>query len=296
VWDLAADGGEILALAWEPMVEGPFNILLARKPGPALPAGTRFFISGTYLSFGSPAICSIELSGAVLWDPSPDWKALRERSDAVRGHLPVLAALLAGEADKPGSAISAGGMSLDGGGWVQSCERRAESLIGQVIAAHRDGDGRALSSAVAALCGLGPGLTPAGDDWLAGWLVALWLAQDLRLDLARQAVSGAAARTTLLSAAFLDCAVEGEIDARWQLLLCALAWGTDDQVASTGRAVVGQGATSGQAMLAGFLAGIQPASASPSSAYPGCKSSHVPQTGMFSGERVRTPGYHLFLP
>ncbi len=178
VWDLAADGGEILALAWEPMVEGPFNILLAREPGPALPAGTRFFISGTHMSFGAPATCPIELNGAQLWEPRPDWAALRARAGAVHGHLPVLAALLALEAHEPGRAISAGRISLAGGGWVHSYERRVAGLTGQVLAAHSDGDGKALDSAVAALCGLGPGLTPAGDDWLAGWLVALWLAED----------------------------------------------------------------------------------------------------------------------
>ncbi len=83
-----------------------------------------------------------------------------------------------------------------------------------------------LQSAICHLCGLGPGLTPAGDDWLAGWLLAQHLAEDLRRS--RETSTGLIAditadRTTTLSRAFLACAAAGEADEDWHALLSALA-------------------------------------------------------------------------
>jgi hypothetical protein len=60
------------------------------------------------------------------------------------------------------------------------------------------------------LLGAGPGLTPAGDDVLAGLLVGLWSfgqpAESLRLAV----LAGLPAGTTDLSAALLRCAARGE--------------------------------------------------------------------------------------
>ncbi len=123
-----------------------------------------------------------------------------------------------------------------------------------------------MAAAVTSLCGLGPGLTPAGDDWLAGWLLALRLQppqarhRGLTLNMARGAVQTAAAtRTNTLSRAFLNCAAAGEIDAHWQALLDALIDGSDAQIAAAASRILAQGATSGADMLAGFLMGLQPA-------------------------------------
>lgn len=70
-------------------------------------------------------------------------------------------------------------------------------------------DGRLTPAHVEALLGRGPGLTPLGDDVLAGWLVVRAAAG--REDVA---VSGAVRRrlavTTLLSGTLLDCALHGE--------------------------------------------------------------------------------------
>lgn len=63
--------------------------------------------------------------------------------------------------------------------------------------------------AIHTLVGRGEGLTPLGDDVLAGWLVAL--AALGRLDAATaDLVRSVLPRTTLLSATLLDCALHGE--------------------------------------------------------------------------------------
>ena len=105
------------------------------------------------------------------------------------------------------------------------------------------------------LLGVGPGLTPAGDDLLAGLLVGLWSfgqqAEPLRLAV----LAGLAAGTTDLSAALLRCAARGESIPQVNQLLRTLSGS-----ASQGRLdhamyeLVRVGHTSGTALATGVLA------------------------------------------
>lgn len=104
-------------------------------------------------------------------------------------------------------------------------------------------DGRLTPTHLDRLLGRGPGLTPLGDDVLAGWLVT-------RAALGRpDTVLSAAVRrrlgvTTLLSATLLDCALRGEA-------LPQLAdWLADPDDATTA-ALLAVGATSGAGLLTG---------------------------------------------
>lgn len=103
-------------------------------------------------------------------------------------------------------------------------------------------------AAVSALLGRGDGLTPVGDDVLAGWLVAgRAVARDLRP--IRDALQALRHRTTDLSAALLLRAAEGETVPELRTLLLALASGSgvEDAVAR----LVAIGHTSGAGMLLG---------------------------------------------
>jgi Protein of unknown function (DUF2877) len=105
------------------------------------------------------------------------------------------------------------------------------------------------------LLGVGPGLTPAGDDVLAGLLVGLQSfgrkAEPLRLAV----LAGLAAGTTDLSAALLRCAARGESIPQVNKLLRAMsgsAWpGRLDDAMDD---LVRVGNTSGTALATGVLA------------------------------------------
>ena len=100
------------------------------------------------------------------------------------------------------------------------------------------------------LLGLGPGLTPAGDDCLVGWLSGAWAAgADGRrlVEAVRPGLLAAATHlTTRLSAAFLAAAVNGEAAEPLHGFVLAP---TEARLAG----LLELGATSGADLLAGYL-------------------------------------------
>jgi hypothetical protein len=127
-------------------------------------------------------------------------------------------------------------------------------------------DERVLSptTVVGRMLGLGPGLTPAGDDILAGFLIGAW-SFGLAEDQLRAAVLDAApARTTALSAALLRCACRGESMPQVTALVLALS----ERATSSGRPddalaeLKKVGHTSGAALAAGVVAAARMATES----------------------------------
>jgi hypothetical protein len=107
-----------------------------------------------------------------------------------------------------------------------------------------------------ALIGLGPGLTPSGDDVLAGALLALhalgWV--DVAHRLARWLLPRAARGTGAISRAHLECAAHGEGSAALHDALAALVTGDPEPLARALAAVGRLGHTSGWDALAGVAA------------------------------------------
>jgi hypothetical protein len=104
-------------------------------------------------------------------------------------------------------------------------------------------DGRLTPAHLDHLVGRGPGLTPLGDDVLAGWFTAR-AALGRPDDVLAAALRGRLHTTTLLSATLLDCAILGEA-------LPQLADWLADPTDRTADALLAVGATSGAGLLAG---------------------------------------------
>jgi hypothetical protein len=253
VCDLVTDRGDVVALVWGGLGNGPLNVVLDRELGTALPAGAQFAVADHSLTVGG---VEIDLSRAARWEARPDWAALRSRRREI------------------GAAAQAARRSM-----AELSEQRLLKQAGPAVCVAaaafqqvwRRDDRTTLQFAICNLCGLGPGLTPAGDDWLAGWLLGLHLTGDLRslADLEGLIAEIAPTRTTTLSRAFLAVAAAGEADESWHDLLDALAGelanqrivsaslASQDRVSLAFHAILQHGATSGAAMLAGFFAGIE---------------------------------------
>lgn len=115
----------------------------------------------------------------------------------------------------------------------------------------------ALAAALAAFLGLGPGLTPSGDDLIGGFLLALarWgdvIRPGLALEDLAPALLGQADRaTSSLSAGLLACAAQGQADERLVLGLDGLLAATPALPAGAA-ALASWGSTSGLDALVGM--------------------------------------------
>src|SRR3989440_1705908 len=109
------------------------------------------------------------------------------------------------------------------------------------------------------LCGRGVGLTPAGDDVLAGWMAVNWLLYGplpCFLEACQQIVTVAKQQTHLLSQCWLGYAAAGNVAMPIKALLDALTKEDDIQLAAALQAVLSMGATSGHDLMQGILSGL----------------------------------------
>jgi hypothetical protein len=106
------------------------------------------------------------------------------------------------------------------------------------------------------LCGRGIGLTPSGDDILAGWMAAGWLLYGPEPDFltaCQQIVEIARQQTHILSSCWLAHAAEGNVAEPVAELLHAMTRTEDSQLESAMKAVLAMGATSGYDLIQGIL-------------------------------------------
>lgn len=138
---------------------------------------------------------------------------------------------------------------------VDPLSRLAAPALAGLAAATAARDPGACVSAARWLVGLGPGLTPAGDDFLVGWLGGAWTSgrDGVRLVAAVGGglLAAAGERTGALSRAFLVAALDGQAAEP----VCAFACRPDDDARLAG--LLALGATSGADLLAGYLVARQ---------------------------------------
>lgn len=105
--------------------------------------------------------------------------------------------------------------------------------------------------------GLGFGLTPSGDDFIAGMLYALYLLQKItgKEDLVslRQNICEAAESANIISLNAMKMAANGRFGGNFKNMVSALAQNDERKVCVAVHNILNTGATSGADMLTGFL-------------------------------------------
>jgi hypothetical protein len=228
----------IVALTLPEVGRGPFAVTVPGSPG----------LFNT-LAPGQPASADAH---RVTVGP---WQILLDNAPVWEPALP-----LAGHAFKPEFILTLTKPYLDWPNFydntpvnrhMAALARQSADQLAQALAI---GNKPAAIAAALQLAGLGHGLTPAGDDFLLGALAALWFAG--RADNCPPLAQAAAAKTTALSAAFLQAADRGEFMEPWHIL--AQTWAAQNTAAS--QAALDQiarfGASSGRDALAGFAAAM----------------------------------------
>jgi hypothetical protein len=139
--------------------------------------------------------------------------------------------------------------------------RRLERALPVLETAIRGCDADRMIEALAPLVGLGPGLTPSGDDFIVGLLAALWSRRDCHALLMklREPLTRLAATTHAISRQFLLDALAGEFGEPLSDLAVAISMRDQRRVSAAAQRVLRVGHTSGADALTGFLFGMQPA-------------------------------------
>lgn len=120
--------------------------------------------------------------------------------------------------------------------------------------------GETILALAARVCGRGRGLTPSGDDFLAGWLAVGWLLygpQPAFLASCQRINEIARLSTHALSQCWLAYAAAGDVARPIGELLAALTDPNRDRLERASENVLVLGATSGYDLLQGILYGIE---------------------------------------
>jgi hypothetical protein len=259
--NLVSDQGEIVALVSQQVGNGPLNIVLEGDGflSRDLVAGSPVEGNGHSIRVG--AVLVVSLAGTEVWEPWLEWEELNAERPGLEANLAVLHDHLIAQAPAESlayllAADAAGGRSVE-----STYRKAAQRAIEGLLAALWVGDRRGIVAGAGALAGLGPGLTPAGDDFLLGLMAGLrtWpqclAGRGLSVEEACQAIYGAAAgKTNLLSIALLRSAREGMFSEAWHELLAALRQGEASEVRGAADRILGFGGTSGADALSGFWA------------------------------------------
>ncbi|HEY3312572.1 MAG TPA: DUF2877 domain-containing protein [Anaerolineales bacterium] len=117
---------------------------------------------------------------------------------------------------------------------------------------------------VVGVVGLGPGLTPAGDDLLVGFLAGLWCTLRGREDCAKfltrlgRAIIRASKKTNDLSRTYIFQAARGQVSSRVEALARAICSGEgEEQIRTAAEAAMQSGHSSGMDTVTGLLLGLR---------------------------------------
>ena len=251
-------GNDVVCLGPSGLGRGPLNALCALAdqwswPDVGLAPNAGVSCSGTMLRVGRHL--RFGFGGAHVWQPpaAPAFSPARLRSgleelaaSAQRRSPGGLGALLSAS---PGQRAEA---SRESGDPLLQAATPAILAVRRWLAAALAGSTEP-SPAIDSLIGLGPGLTPSGDDFFCGAMTALhYLGRaEIAQRLAERVLPAAARETNLISAAYLRCAAVGQASSLLFDVLESLLAGGDAHLAQRLDAVHAVGHTSGWDSLVG---------------------------------------------
>jgi hypothetical protein len=270
VVNLVTVHGNFFCLVNERIGNGPLNAIV--DPESLLAVVNRNDVvtgDGRWLRLGRG--WRVDLAGAPVWEAQPSYQRWARWPEVVRDNLEKLSQDLPLEAP-PASLAAAPAYHTQGAFGSRPAmaliQSQAWELIVGLRKAYSQGNLQWVHLYASRLAGLGPGLTPAGDDWLGGWLVGLrglavlrgdeetepWLPVDA---VAAAVLQSAEDQTSPLSLAFLHAASAGAVPQAWHALIEQLSSADSVALHETAAEVMRWGGTSGADMLAGFLAAFQ---------------------------------------
>ncbi len=259
--------GRVACIVDRGLGNGPVNVCVDLPDGLSveemdIAPGALLTRVGGHLRLGDGLL--LDLSGAQRWTPPP--VGPRAPATEVRRRVRDLGAALASRAPGEGLAplaLLAGALAWGrpvGPGPATPVTAAAVPMVCGLVRGLVSLDAPLVRESVAGLVGLGPGLTPSGDDYLAGLLVAMTCGEaGGATPLLGDAVAALAPdRTTALAATLLSHAAAGAGSEDAHLLLAAILGGAGSEPDAEASALrlARRGHTSGGDTLAGLLLGV----------------------------------------
>jgi Protein of unknown function (DUF2877) len=237
----------LLTLATSVVGHLPRGITLAPSPNFLLHShvapGGKFVARGGIVRFPGSTFC-VDLRSSC-----------RFRCDLAALHLDIKNAAVLHAWQTARTVLRRDGRSL-------GLQQAAGAAIRNIAVATRGLARDAASEAVSTLVGLGEGATPAGDDFLVGYVAGLLSSTgtiDARTNFALalcKHFSATASRTNRVSRVYLEAAAEGQISERLYALAIHIAAGAEaETVALAVQAALAVGHTSGACGVFGLLLG-----------------------------------------
>jgi hypothetical protein len=220
---------EILSVVTSRTGNGPFNLVVdGEMPFPQyIHANSVVSILNRQLTLGE---LTIDTGNAELWNPGPNWGGLHANRES------ILAQLISLPIEHYQPILP-------------------DSLMVGLSSAMVNSDIPSAQLITSRLAGLGAGLTPAGDDFILGSLLATWIIhppESARV-LAKEVADTAGPLTTSLSAAWLRSAGRGEAGILWHEFFNVLLSTDSAGIQNAMDEILAVGETSGSDAMAGFM-------------------------------------------
>ena len=244
--------GQVLSMVNPRIGNGPFSVVVDIPDfTELLEADSKIIVDAFSIFVGSLVI---DVSDAQLWQPKPGWGQLRANHEIINGYTGTIYEALLQEAPKDSIAIFVIGQA-EQSQMNKLLQRKSLQGVESITRALQSLNFSELEEATKILAGLGPGLTPAGDDFLIGIMHAIWalLPEENAALISTQIAQIAAPRTASISANWLNAAARGETGESWHTLFGAMLAEEPDQVEAAILRILPTGHTSGADALAGFI-------------------------------------------
>jgi hypothetical protein len=243
---------DVMSLVTPQVGNGPFNLVVPQICfGDVVAADSPATYYQDRLTIGD---LEIDTASAATWNPCPSWEMLRGDIDLFYHALPLLLDVL--QTASPVDSFAGLIVDLPAGHSMMQAEMyrtakiAADTLMRGLLSSERS----LCLEGTYGLVGLGGGLTPSGDDWLMGCLLAVQIVSSPQVrSLMQSVVEVAVKRTTPLSAAWLRAAGRGECGAIWHSLFAAIHTKNDAVIRSSAEVIIQTGHTSGSDALTGFV-------------------------------------------
>jgi hypothetical protein len=240
VCNLINEHGQVLSVVMQKIGNGPFNLVIDEDVlfSNHLNAESKISIQPNRLTLEN---LDIKIDQAELWSPRPSWEILYAKRNNIINQVTSLPKWESSIKQDIASSQSA----------LLAMTPAYESLLSGVTSTDLP---ESIDSAKQ-LAGLGQGLTPSGDDFILGAILAAWIIHPNHVArvLAGEITNAVAPLTTSLSGAWLRSAGRGEAGILWHNFFNALIADDSNALQLHITELLSVGHTSGADAFAGFI-------------------------------------------